>query len=801
MEFAASSGRRDADLIAARGYRSHLFAIGGLPRRFGVGQLTAIARALGAVRACRRIIREVRPDVVLAGGGFVAAPAAIAARSARIPVVATEADAHLGLANRISGRVARRLCTAYPLPQLRDRQEVVGRPVDPAFFAAGSVAAREAARASFGIPEDARVIAVVGGSGGATHLNDSTWQAWGRDEEPSVGGEPLWILHVSGRRDHAEVAGRGIVSARYRLIEYCDDMPALLAAADLVVSRPGGSVFELAAVGRAAVLVPSPHVTADHQTRNAQWFAERGGGVLVPDAQVDGDRLRALAQELLAPEGDARRRELAAGIASLARPDAAARIATIVAQCGAARVRRHGQAELPEDLPLAGRRLHMLGIGGAGVSALAQLAHAWGARVDGCDRSASDYSRLVEAAGVSVREGHDPAHVEAGMELVVSSALADDHPELRAARELGCRVLLRGEFLGELTRLRETVVVAGAHGKSTTTGMLAHAAVLAGLDPSAALGATLESLREPDGSGGNVRVGTGPFLVEGDESDRTLLRLDARVAVVTNIERDHHHTFATDADVEALFAQWVASLGSSSVLVAGPGPVLDRLVAHAPGRVVRFGRDEAEIARVESRLAVPGRHNALNALAAIAVLEQLGVGHDAALTHLATFPGIGRRFEVVGGAPAAGVLVVDDYAHHPTEVAATIEAARGRARAQGGRVLVAFQPHLYSRTQALWEQFAAALAEADRAWVLPIYGAREEPVDGVDEKLIGNQLADAAPTVYAGRGIDDPATGDVATIVDEAMDGDVLITMGAGSVTTLGPRLHAALLERAGEPA
>ena len=218
---------------------------------------------------------------------------------------------------------------------------------------------------------------------------------------------------------------------------------------------------------------------------------------------------------------------------------------------------------------------------------------------------------------------------------------------------------------------------------------------------------------------------------------------------------------------------------------------------HAPGRVVRFGRDEAEVDRVAARLAVPGRHNALNALAAAAVLEQFDIGAEVALTHLSTFPGVGRRFEIVEGAPAAGVLVVDDYAHHPTEVAATIQAARTRADERGGRVMVVFQPHLYSRTQALWEQFATALADADRAWVLPIYGAREDPVDGVDEKLVGNQLADIAPEVYAGRGIDEPATGDVATIVDEVMDGDVLITMGAGSVTTLAPRLHAALLARA----
>ena len=538
------------------------------------------------------------------------------------------------------------------------------------------------------------------------------------------------------------------------------------------------------------MLVPSPNVTADHQTLNARWFEQQGGARVVRDADFDVARLHAIADELLAPGNQAELLELERGIAALARPWAAARIATIVAECGAARVRKQGSF-VTDEQPLAGRTIHFLGAGGAGVSALAQLCVAWGADVSGCDRAESDYTELVRNAGVHVEIGHDPAHIVAGMDVVASSALPADHPELVRARELGCRVLLRGELLGELTRLRETVVIAGAHGKSTTTGMLAHAAPLCGLDPSAALGATLASLRDERGAGGNVRVGSGAFLVEGDESDRTLLRLAARIAVVTNIERDHHHTFVSDEEVEELFAQWVRSLGADSLLIAGPGEPLDRLVPHAPGRVVRFGDDETELAELASRLAVPGRHNALNASAALAVLRELGVERDAGIDALATFPGVGRRFEVHGD--AGGVMIVDDYAHHPTEVAATIAAARERAEPRGGRVVVVFQPHLYSRTKALWLEFATALAGSDRAWILPIYGAREEPIVDVDELLIANALVEQAPAVYAGLGLADPATGDLATIIDELQTGDVLITMGAGSITALAPRLLAAL--------
>lgn len=434
---------------------------------------------------------------------------------------------------------------------------------------------------------------------------------------------------------------------------------------------------------------------------------------------------------------------------------------------------------------LAGRRFHMLGIGGAGVSALAQLAHAWGAEVGGCDRADSAYARLVREAGVPVHLAHAVEHVDAGHEVVVSSAVPEDHPELVRARELDCRVVLRGELLGELTRLRDTVVVAGAHGKSTTTAMIAHAAVRCGLDPSVALGATSAQL------GGNVRAsGADLFVVEGDESDRTLLALAARIAVVTNIERDHHHTFGSDDEVEELFATWVASLPSDATLVAGPGAACDRLVATVGERhVVRFGLDEEQLAAVGARLVLPGRHNALNAAAAASVLELLGVEQARAVDALGTFSGIGRRFELVG--TAGGARVVDDYAHHPTEVRATVQAAREQAG--DGRVLVVFQPHLYSRTAALWAEFAGALGGADRVWILPIHGAREDPIEGVDARLISRELDRVAPGVCAGVIESGAATDDVATIIEDVRPSDTLITMGAGSVTELAPRILAAL--------
>lgn len=339
VSFITSAGRGEERIVSARGFQVASFPIGGLPRRPGPRQLRALVRAIAGVLRCMAIVRRQRPDAVLAGGGFVSAPAAVAAWSMRIPVVVTEADAHLGLANRISARLSRRLCTAYPLEAHRCRQEVTGRPVEPSFLHVD----RAVARGEHGLGDEDRMVAVIGGSGGATRLNEAAWEAWGGDDDPRVGGLPLTVVQVCGRRDWARFSAMHPASHRYRMLEWCDDMPVLLAACDLVVSRAGGSVFEIAAVGRAAVLVPSPNVTADHQRLNADYFARHGAAVMEEDATLDGSRLRECTSALLRADSDHQRERLARSMASMARPGAAGEIARVVRDLGAARRRRRSR--------------------------------------------------------------------------------------------------------------------------------------------------------------------------------------------------------------------------------------------------------------------------------------------------------------------------------------------------------------------------------------------------------------------------------------------------------------------------
>jgi UDP-N-acetylmuramate--alanine ligase len=379
--------------------------------------------------------------------------------------------------------------------------------------------------------------------------------------------------------------------------------------------------------------------------------------------------------------------------------------------------------------PLDGRRLWFVGIGGAGLSGYALLARAWGAEVGGWDRVRTPYLRALEEVEIEISP--EPAARE-GWEVVVSSAYAG-RVEGRT----------RADLLAELVSLQDAIVVAGAHGKTTTAAMVAFCLDRLGLDPAFLIGGDVPQL------GGNARAGSGWLVVEGDESDRTIAELRPRIGVVTNVELDHHTTFASRAEVEELFERWLAVVPD-----AVRGDALDPF----PGP-----------------LAVPGEHNRRNAACALAALELAGVERGTAESVLAEFAGAGRRFEERGD--AGGVTLYDDYAHHPTEVEATIAAARDRGAA---RVLVLFQPHLYSRTRHLAREFGLALATADAACVTEIYRAREEPVAGVSGKLIVDALAEARPGMRAGWA---PTVEDGAAVVAAwARSGDLVLTMGAGDV-------------------
>ena len=394
---------------------------------------------------------------------------------------------------------------------------------------------------------------------------------------------------------------------------------------------------------------------------------------------------------------------------------------------------------------LDGRRLWFAGIGGAGLSGYAIVSRAWGADVSGWDRKETPYLAHVREAGIPVTVAPEAPTPPAGAEVVVSTAYAGK-VEGRS----------RAEFLAELVALRRSIVVGGAHGKTTTAAMIAYCLDRLGDDPSFLIGGEVRQL------GGNARAGEGWLVVEGDESDGTVFSLPADIAVVTNVDLDHHTEFSSTAELEARFEEWAASIGE--------------------GRVV-WGRD---VEPVDIELGVPGLHNRLNAGCALATLELAGFDRVAAADAIAGFAGAGRRLEQHGS--PGDVLLVDDYAHHPAELAATIAAARTLAE---GRLVVLFQPHLYSRTIHVGRELGTALAAADAAVVTEIYAAREEPVAGVSGKLVVDSAAEARPGMPVGWA---PVLGDAARLAALlARPGGVVLTVGAGDVDGAIPLLQDAL--------
>ncbi|MBE7521310.1 MAG: UDP-N-acetylmuramate--L-alanine ligase [Burkholderiales bacterium] len=454
------------------------------------------------------------------------------------------------------------------------------------------------------------------------------------------------------------------------------------------------------------------------------------------------------------------------------------------------------------------RRVHFVGIGGVGMSGIAEVLATQGYQVSGSDLAENAVTRRLASLGIRVVAGHAAANVERADAVVVSSAVAPDNPEVVAAREQGVPVVPRAQMLAELMRFKQGIAVAGTHGKTTTTSLVASVLAEGGLDPTFVIGGRLLA------AGANARLGTGDYLVaEADESDASFLHLTPTIAVVTNIDQDHMETYGHDvARLERAFVDFVQRLPfwGVAVLCADDASVRALLpsvtrsvvtyglandarlravdVAHAAGRM-RFVARGAGRSDLTIDLALPGVHNVRNALAAIAVGREVGVPDAAIARALAAFKGVGRRFQRYGPVALASggrFELVDDYGHHPAEIAAALDAARGGF--PGRRLVLAFQPHRYTRTRDLFEDFAAVLSTVDALVLTDVYPAGEPPIVAAD----GRALARA---IRIGGRVEPLFVDDVAGVADAvravARDGDVVLTMGAGSIGQVASQLAA----------
>jgi len=461
------------------------------------------------------------------------------------------------------------------------------------------------------------------------------------------------------------------------------------------------------------------------------------------------------------------------------------------------------------------RRIHFVGVGGIGMSGIAELLANLGYEVTGSDAKRSDVTERLERLGVGVSIGHDPSHVGAADVVVTSSAIRADNPEVSEARRRHIPVIPRAEMLAELMRLRYGIAIAGAHGKTTTTSMVALVLERAGLDPTAVIGGKLSAF------GSNARLGRGEYMVvEADESDRSFLKLSPAIALITNLDREHMESYGSWENLQQAFVDFANKVPFYGAIVACVDDVgVRELLPRFTRRVITYGLNGSSAnirgvnMRLEAfgsscevvqqagggaaaplgrlRLRVPGRHNLLNSLGAVAIGLEAGVSFDRLAAALEEFRGADRRFQMRG--EERGVMVVDDYGHHPTEIAAVIAAARAGI---DRRVVVVFQPHRYSRTSQLLREFGTALSAADEVVLTDIYAAGEDPIEGVTVEGVAEAVRGAGHCpVHVVKNLQAlPAA--VSRLVHS---GDLVITLGAGSIGSVGDRILSEL--RAGSSA
>ena len=449
------------------------------------------------------------------------------------------------------------------------------------------------------------------------------------------------------------------------------------------------------------------------------------------------------------------------------------------------------------------QRIHFVGIGGIGMSGIAEVLLNLGYKISGSDLKSSTVTERLAALGATIFEGHSAANVTGADVVVTSSAVSIDNPEVTEARRLHVPVIPRAEMLAELMRLKYGIAIAGMHGKTTTTSMVAAVLAAGGLDPTVVVGGRVDAM------GSNARLGKSHYLVaEADESDRSFLKLSPILSVVTNIDREHMDCYRDMRDVRRTFLEFMERVPFYGLVVGcNDDPILNRLLPRVHRRVRTYGTSDGSDLQIrtgaiaktpgehrpqsqfrvlskgtdlgEFTLHIPGVHNVLNATAAIAVGMALDVPIDQIRSALDSFRGVDRRFQLRG--QAGGVSVIDDYGHHPTEIRATLAAAR-----QCGyrRVHVVFQPHRYTRTRDLMDEFSRAFADADLLFILDIYAASEKPIDGVTAKILAQRIAKSANRSVSYT----PSLADAAKAVAAVAEpGDMILTLGAGSVSQLGP--------------
>ena len=817
--FLGASRGIEARVLPELGLEHRLLPVRGVERGewwSNLGVPLALASSLATTLG---VHRRMRPELVVVTGGYAGAPAGLVAAGLGTPLVLQEQNAWPGVTTRFLSRWATQVHLAFPEalaelpPRARRVAQVSGCPIR-ALPDAGPD--RHDALVGLGLDPQRRLLLLIGGSQGSLALNELMLEAVRSAAAGNLAPLDEWqLLWMTGPAHHAsivmELSALGD-PAWVRAVPYIEDVPLVLGVTDLALSRAGAmTTAEVLAWGVPAILVPLPTAAANHQELNARALQQAGAAIHLEQEGLSAGALwgtiTGLAEDRQALSTMSERAR------DRSRPDATSLIVReIVGLLPGPR-----SADVPRAHPGSGstgerdlRRLsnegqiHFMGVGGAGMCALAELFVQHGGSVSGCDLRPGSTSDRLRAMDVQIHEGHGASHAEGAAALVVSAAVPMDHPEVQEALERGIPVFKRAEALGQWVNQGRVLAVAGTHGKTSTTAMATEILAAAEMDPTGFVGGRVPAW------GGNLRSGGDLYVVEADEYDRSFLQLKPAVAVVTNVEADHLDTYGALEGVMNAFKEFLDGLlpdGYAVICTDDPGA--SKLVTDLASRARTYGLEsgaqvravdveasavgmafrviEEGVDRGKFRLPAPGVHNLLNALGAAAAARCFGVDWDAVREGLTAYRGVERRFDTVG--LERGILVVDDYAHHPSEIRATLAAARGAHPDR--RIVAVFQPHLFTRTRDFAEEFGEALGQADSIWVTDVFPAREAPIEGVTGEMVALAARRAGGDVRYHADVDTMAD----TVLRELASGDLLLTMGAGSVDQVAYDVMARLKE------
>lgn len=806
--FVGAEGKMEMEKVPAAGYRIVGLPIVGLQRQLNakniINDIKVPFKLMKSLSMAGRLLREFKPDIAIGVGGYASAPLLYEAQKMGIPTLIQEQNGFAGLANKILGKNADRICVAYDGMERffpADKILKTGNPIRSEIVPTTPEMVVEALD-YYHLDPHKKHIFIVGGSLGAGTLNKAV-KKWISDGCP--GGENVEIIWQCGRyyKDNVDAfmsvsarEGKGGDTLKYiHHFDFIGRMDLAYAVADIVISRSGASsVSELCAAGKAAVFVPSPNVAEDHQTHNAMALVSKDAAMIVKDADAEGKLLPAALKLLRDTKKIV---SMENNIARLALPDAAGAIADEVYS-----IVDKGFGKEYRTLLGSGRsNVYFIGIGGIGMSAIARYYKFKGMNVSGYDKTPSELTKELQAEGIDVHYEDDVKYIpkDADHTLVVyTPAVPEDLKELCYVREKSYRVIKRSQILGEIAKGQKCIAVAGTHGKTTTSTLVAHILTNSGKGCSAFLGGISKNY------GTNLLTSHTPLVVaEADEFDRSFLQLYPETAVITAMDADHLDIYGTLETYQQAFRDFAAQVSGTLILKKG----LPVTSADTKARILTYSYDDvsadfhAENIRVDGlgyttydfvyrggmiknvKVGVPGWLNVENSIAAIAACLSYEVEPARIKMAVESFSGVQRRMDV--HLNTHGMAYIDDYAHHPQELASSITALR---EIFPGRKLTAiFQPHLYTRTRDFADGFAEVLSKVDKLILLDIYPAREQPIPGITSNMILQRVTAPEKVLVAKEEL-------LGYLAKEEID--VLVTFGAGNIDRLVGPITELLKER-----